>query len=70
MSLDEAQKALDDLKWDPAERFARRPVEEQKIIREATLIFAKAKKQYQPKPPKAPKKAAPKAKKAAKKDDK
>ncbi|MCP4479057.1 MAG: hypothetical protein GY875_10220 [Gammaproteobacteria bacterium] len=68
MTLEKAQKALDDLKWDPAERFARRPSAEQDVIRTATSVFAKAKKQYKPG---AAKKAAPKTakKKAPKKDE-
>ncbi len=66
MKLEEAQKALDDLKWNPAEKFARRPADEQEVIRKATLVFAKAKKHYKPG---AAKKAATKAKKKAPKKD-
>ena len=44
MKLSEAKKALDKLKWTPGEAFKRRPVDQQKVIIEATLVFAKARK--------------------------
>lgn len=49
MTLSEAQKTLDKLKWTPGEAFKRRSPEDQKLIIEATTVFAKARKIYEPK---------------------
>lgn len=55
MNLSEAKKTLDKLKWTPGEAFKRRSPEDQKLIIEATTVFAKSRKVYEPK--KAAKKA-------------
>jgi len=49
LKLSEAKKALDKLKWAPGEAFKRRSPEDQKLIIEATTVFAKARKIYEPK---------------------
>ncbi len=48
MTVDQAKKALKKIKFSPGEAFRRRSPEDQKTIREALLVLARAGKVYAP----------------------